>query len=88
MIVIMSGQKMMQISQDDLLEEVDEAILDFDLKFDNSNPYYKALRIVIIRHKIKIDMNGYGACEECSRTAYYNVPWPCKTIQDIAEELR
>lgn len=48
---------------------------------------WAALRSVVIRHKVKIDMNGYGACEECSRTAYYNVPWPCQTIQDIENEI-
>lgn len=88
MIVIMSGQQMTQISQDELLAEINEAISDFDFKFDNGNPYYKSLLSVVKRHRLKIDMNGYGACEECSRTAYFNVPWPCQTIQDIAEELK
>ena len=81
MIEGMNGQKMTQISQDDLV-----------IKINHSTGYELtkcagALRTVVLLHKVKIDMNGYGACEECSRTAYYNVPWPCKTIQDIAEEL-
>ena len=35
------------MTHDELLEEINEAIADFDLKFDNGNPYYKALRAVV-----------------------------------------
>ena len=78
MIEGMSGQKMTQINQDDLLWQISD------------ENYYRclyALKSTIVLHKEKIDMNGYGACEECSRTAYYNVPWPCKTIKEISDEL-
>ena len=83
MIVIMSGQQMMQITQDNLLEKIDSL---FDYGYCTT-VLTKTVRAVVILHKEKIDMNGYGACEECSRTAYFNVPWPCETIKDIAREL-
>jgi hypothetical protein len=35
------------MTHDELLEELDEVINDFDQKYDNSNPYYKALRAVV-----------------------------------------
>ena len=46
-----------------------------------------ALRAVVELHKPVTDMNGYSACEECSRIAYYNVPYPCLTNQAIEKEL-
>jgi hypothetical protein len=35
------------MTHDELLEELDGIIKDFDQKYDNSNPYYKALRAVV-----------------------------------------
>ena len=35
------------MTHDELLEELNEVINDFDQKYDNSNPYYKALRAVV-----------------------------------------
>lgn len=35
------------VTHDELLEELDEVINDFDQKYDNSNTYYKALRAVV-----------------------------------------
>lgn len=76
---------MTQISQDELLARIDT--LNYLGRVGYVSSVWNALRGVITRHKLKIDMNGYGACEECSRTAYFNVPWPCETIKDIAREL-
>ena len=46
-------------------------------------PAFNALRAVVRLHAEEVDANGYGACKECSRIAYYNVAYPCQTIQDI-----
>lgn len=51
-------------------------------------PAFNALRSAIELHRLSIDMNGYGSCEHCSSIAYYNVPYPCPTIQGIQEELK
>ena len=84
---------MTQIRQDDLLKIIDSRI--------NSEPadiepygsewfeyaYFKLAKRLVLRHKVKIDMNGFGSCEECSRVAYYNVPWPCLSVEDVMEEM-
>lgn len=46
-----------------------------------------ALRSIMLQHKMMIDMNGYGSCKECSKHAYFNVPWPCDTIKSISKEI-
>ena len=74
------------MTHDELVEEINEAIADFDLKFDNSNPYYKALRAVVELHRpvhnaYDTDYSWWGClmCEEV---------YPCPTIQDIERELK
>jgi hypothetical protein len=66
------------MTHDELLTKITEGD-------DNINFY--ALRAVVKLHKPVTDMNGYSACEECSRIAYYNVPYPCLTNQAIQREL-
>ena len=67
-----------RISYEKLLAKFDDIPAFFDVGY--------ALRSVIIRHKPETDMNGYSACKECSRIAYYNVPFPCQTMTDIMKE--
>jgi hypothetical protein len=70
------------MTHDELLEELNEIIKDFDQKYDNSNPYYKALLAVVELHKpFEIDREGNYNCQECE--------WghPCQTIQAIKREL-
>lgn len=71
---------MMQITYDEMLEKFSDYPAFYDMAY--------AVRAVVLRHKLKIDMNGYGSCEECSRVAYFNVPWPCPTIEDIQKEFK
>jgi hypothetical protein len=73
------------MTHDELLEEINEAIADFDLKFDNGNPYYKALRAVVKLHKPSIRNNG-DTCE-CDVYDEYMMGYPCDTIQAIEKEL-
>ena len=72
------------MTHDELLEEINEAIADFDLKFDNNNPYYKALRAVVELHKPTKNRSIEGWCDVC--TDYYQ--YPCPTIQAIEKELK
>lgn len=77
------------MTHDELVEEINEAIADFDLKFDNSNPYYKALRAVVKLHRPEeiTLLSGEVAdtyCFECEGMTNY----PCPTIQQIIENLK
>lgn len=72
---------MMQIVEAELL-----GILSHYNYMDAGN-LIKALRSIMLRHKMMIDMNGYGSCQECSKHAYFNVPWPCNTVKEIAGEI-
>ena len=77
------------MTHDELLEELDEVIKDFDQKYDNSNPYYKALRAVVELHKPTPE-NRYpeNICQGCSMTEeVVYVYYPCQTIQAIEKEL-
>ena len=74
----------------ELLEELNEVIADFDLKYDNSNPYYKALRAVVELHKPKLiegRVSNYSICLEC-RDDEFPADYPCQTIQAIEKELK
>lgn len=74
------------MAYDELLEEINEAIADFDLKFDNSNPYYKALRAVVKLHKpTPLDERG-DVCLTCCPDLL--TLYPCSTIQIIEKELK
>jgi len=84
------------MTHNELLEEIDEAIKDFDLKYDNSNPYYNALRAVVELHKPVMQWSGgydgednpiYGEqCSDCSNNGFTQ-EYPCQTIQAIEKEL-
>ena len=84
------------MTHDELLEEINEVIADFDLKFDNSNPYYKALRAVVQLHKPVMQWSGgydgednplYAEqCSDCSSNGFTQ-EYPCQTIQAIQKEL-
>ena len=50
------------MTHEELLEELDEVIKDFDQKYDNSNPYYKALRAIVELH---YQQNEGGYCDVC-----------------------
>ena len=88
------------MNHDELLAEINEAILDFDLKFDNNNPYYKALRAVVELHKpiswLAPDNKQIGEqCFDCSVCGEfgYSGEWvaqnyPCPTIKAIEAELK
>jgi len=70
------------MTHDELLEELDEVIKDFDQKYDNSNPYYKALRAVVELHRPEEqDHKQYEKCWNCS------LVYPCPTIQAITRNL-
>lgn len=55
-------------------------------RLEESNAHY-ALQNVVALHKPRSDMNGYAACEYCSSIAYYNVPYPCRTMIEVAKEF-
>lgn len=84
------------MTHDELVEEINEAIADFDLKFDNSNPYFKALRAVVELHKpVMAFTGGYDGeenelwaeqCRDCSNNGF-SQEYPCQTIQAIEKEL-
>jgi hypothetical protein len=74
------------MTHDELLEELNEIIKDFDQKYDNSNPYYKALRAVVELHKPLTTPNNFTHCPECQYGSAAG-SYPCKTIQAITKEL-
>ena len=85
------------MTYDELLEELNEIIKDFDQKYDNSNPYYKALRAVVKLHKPVMQWSGgydgednplYAEqCSDCSGNGFTQ-EYPCETIKAIEKELR
>jgi hypothetical protein len=79
------------MTHDELLEELNEIMKDFDQKYDNSNPYYKALRAVVELHKpynpqpLQPD---WFLCEGCDcGDPYLSPEYPCPTIQAIEKEI-
>jgi len=81
------------MNHDELLEELDEIIKDFDQKYDNSNPYYKALRAVVELHKPTKEgeckeCRAVTDCSECYGIEFVEAPYPCPTIQAIEKELK
>ena len=70
------------MTHDELLEELDEIIKDFDAKYDNHNPYYKALRAVVELHKPITEEYLKGQCQADADGQYF-YPYPCPTIQAI-----
>ena len=78
------------MTHDELLEELNEIINDFDTKYDNSNPYYKALRAVVELHKpafaVVDGVKGAEWCYQCADQRGY-AKYPCPTIQAIEKEL-
>ena len=82
------------MTHDELLADIDEAIDEFDQKYDNSNIYYNALRAVIELHKPievdeKYDKGLFCGCCEAS-VPMHRVPlqeYPCPTIQAIEKML-
>lgn len=84
------------MTHDELLGELNEIIKDFDQKYDNSNPYYKALRAVVELHKPVMQWSGgydgednplYAEqCSDCSGNGFTQ-EYPCETIQVIEKEL-
>ena len=85
------------MTHDELLEELDEIIFDFEYKYDNSNPYYKALRAVVELHKPDWVLptltlpyekpEPIAICSHCSYVADFRKIYPCPTIQAIEKEL-
>jgi hypothetical protein len=59
------------MTHDELLEELDEVINDFDQKYDNSNPYYKALRAVV---ELCIE-GGYMPFDKSMLTSTDGISW-------------
>ena len=84
------------MTHDELLEELDEIIKDFDAKYDNNNPYYKALRAVVELHKPVLGFTGgYDGeenelwaeqCSDCSNNGF-SQEYPCSTIEAIEKEI-
>ena len=82
------------MTHNELLADIDEAIDEFDQKYDNSNIYYNALRAVIELHKPievdeKYDKGLFCGCCEAS-VPMHRVPlqeYPCPTIQAIEKML-
>jgi hypothetical protein len=73
------------MTHEELLEELNEAIADFDLKYDNSNPYYKALRAVVELHKPYGEFIDGKPSFRCQAN---HEKYPCPTIQAIEKELK
>lgn len=70
------------MTHNELLAELDEIIKDFCARYDNSNPYYKALRAVVELHK-----PWPGGCSHCINIEGGYMSYPCPTIQAIEKEL-
>lgn len=85
------------MKHEELLEELNEIINDFDARYDNSNPYYKSLRAVVEMHRPALDSemdessdNETLGCAGCGYDFNYGtweVNYPCRTIQAIEKEL-
>jgi hypothetical protein len=85
------------MTHDELLEELDEVIKDFDQKYDNSNPYYKALRAVVELHKPREEVTGINdrgdvlssqtICNICTGLGAFSTKYPCPTIKALEKEL-
>jgi hypothetical protein len=73
------------MTHDELLKDIDEAIYDYDHKWDNASPYLNALRAVVELHKPEF-MVTQSYCVACSINLE-TVTYPCATIQAIEKEL-
>jgi hypothetical protein len=69
------------MTHDELLEELNYAIQEYDKAYDNTNYYYTALRAVVeLHHEHKSGSNDVY-CYNCQQK------YPCLTIQAIEKEL-
>ncbi len=76
------------MTHDELLEELNYAVQEYDKAYDNTNYYYTALRAVVELHK-PWNNGDKDICQECANLID---PWsencyPCPTIQAIEKEL-
>lgn len=67
------------MTHEELLEQLNWAIQEYDRAYDNTNYYYTALRAVVELHH---QQNEGGYCDVCPDYQY-----PCRTIQVIQKEL-
>lgn len=85
------------MTHDELLEQLNWAVHEYDKAYDNTNYYYTALRAVVELHRPIKDMreNWYECeecravtdCSECYGVEFVEAPYPCPTIQAIEKEL-
>ena len=77
------------MTHDELLEQLNWAVQEYDRAYDNTNYYYTALRAVVELHK-PWNNGDEDICQECANLID---PWsencyPCPTIQAIEKELQ
>jgi 2,3-bisphosphoglycerate-independent phosphoglycerate mutase len=91
------------MTHDELLEELNYAVQEYDKAYDNTNYYYTALRAVVELHKPVISQQVKDTypndserresepkvCEECSDIWEMDmgIVYPCSTIEAIEKEL-
>jgi hypothetical protein len=76
------------MTHDELLEELNYAIQEYDKAYDNTNYYYTALRAVVELHKPESSRMPF--CVECRGVWQGEIDvvlYPCPTIKAIEKEL-
>ncbi len=77
------------MTHDELLEQLNWAVQEYDRAYDNTNYYYTALRAVVELHKPIYNPNFEDSeswCWQCAEGRGY-AKYPCPTIQAIEKEL-
>jgi hypothetical protein len=69
------------MTHEELLEQLNWAIQEYDRAYDNTNYYYTALRAVVGLHHEHTSGSGDIYCYNCQQK------YPCLTIQAIEKEL-
>ena len=76
------------MTHDELLEQLNWAVQEYDRAYDNTNYYYTALRAVVELHKPWDETKyGYDYCKACETNGLGYRNYPCPTIQAIEKEL-
>ena len=70
------------MTHDELLDELNYAVQEYDKAYDNTNYYYTALRSVVELHKpVEFIPEWKPRCNDCE------IFYPCPTILAIEKEL-
>lgn len=81
------------MKHDELLEELNYAVQEYDKAYDNTNYYYTALRAVVKLHKpifliVELSQTKSGVEAGMKQICELDqIHYPCPTIQAIEKEL-